>query len=90
MALINFPEESEKYGIGLVSKIERECGAINTKKVLEAIKEKDASLKTPIQRPQIDIIIDRHAKPKKKPSGENTVSYWKDRALRAEKGEPWR
>ena len=63
-AFSKFEKESLKYGVGLVSKIHRKCGAKKEKMVLAEIKEAEKSLKTPIKRSKIEIIIQKHTAPK--------------------------
>lgn len=63
MAYTKYPKEAVSLGVGLVSSIQRKCGATKTKKVLNEINIKKKSLKTPIKRAQIATIISSHAKP---------------------------
>lgn len=62
-AFDKFESETVKYGVGLISKILRTCGAKKEKQVIEEIKKTDLALKNPIQRDKIKTIIDKHAKP---------------------------
>jgi len=63
-AFTKFEEPTKKYGVGLIAKVSRECGAAKETQVIKEIVEKDKSLKTPIQKDQINQIIAKHAKPK--------------------------
>jgi len=58
------PKESVKYGVGLVSKISRICGAVKEKKVLDEINDADKKAKIPLKRDKIEAIIQKYAKPK--------------------------
>jgi len=62
-AFDKYPEESLQYGVGLVSKVFRACGAIKEKTVLDEIKAADKAAKNPIKRDKIDAIIQKYAKP---------------------------
>ena len=62
-AFDKFPKESVKYGVGLVSKVKRKCGAKKEKEVLKEIKAADKKAKKPIERAKIDEIIYKHSKP---------------------------
>ena len=55
--------ETIKYGVGLVSKIYRQCGALKEQKVLDDIHATEKGLKAPIKRDKIDAIIQKYAKP---------------------------
>jgi len=57
------PKESTTFSVGLVSSIYRKCGVIKERAVLDEIKNKQKSLKTPIKRAQIAKIISKHSKP---------------------------
>ena len=83
MALFNFPDESEKYGVGVIARIRRDCGATKVKTVLKQIKVKNGSLKTPITREQIDKIIENNTVRKATPKKNETerVQFWKEKAL---------
>lgn len=84
-AFLNWPDETKRYGVGVVARIQKDCGVPKTKTVLKELNEKAGELKTPIKREQIEKIICKHVPPKK----ETPVlpkSYWEDRALKAEKG----
>lgn len=62
-AFSKFEKESLKYGVGLVSKVERKCGQKKQKAVLAEIQKADKDLKKPIQKAKIETIIQKHAKP---------------------------
>ncbi|MBW1710609.1 MAG: hypothetical protein JRJ73_12120 [Deltaproteobacteria bacterium] len=62
MVFHNYAAEALKYGPGLVQSIGKKC--VSTKDVLAQIKAKDAKLKTPISRPQIQAIVNANLKPK--------------------------
>lgn len=62
-AFDKFEAETVKYGVGLISKILKVCGAKKERQVIEEIKKTDEALKNPIQRDRIKIIINKHAKP---------------------------
>jgi len=65
-----FPEEACTYSVGLISSINRKCGAIQERKVIAEINAKAERLKTPIKRAQIAEVIMKYAKPapEKKPN----------------------
>lgn len=65
-AYMNYPKEAVKWSPGVVAKVRRECGAKKEKEVFKEVNKKEKSLKTPIQRHQIQKIITAHAKPKPK------------------------
>jgi len=56
------PKESVKYGVGLVSKIGRVCGAVKEKTVLKEINDADKKAKIPLKRDKIESIIQKYAK----------------------------
>lgn len=62
-AFDKFEDETVKYGVGLISKIFRACGAKKERKVIDEIKKTDLALKNPIQRSKIKTIIAKYAKP---------------------------
>jgi len=62
-AFDKFEDETVKYGVGLISKVLRTCGAKKEKRVIEEIKKADKALKNPIQRDKIKTIINKYAKP---------------------------
>ena len=63
-AFTKFEDEALKYGVGIIGKVLRDCGAKKEKLVVEEIKKADKALKNPIQRAKIDTIIKKYAKPK--------------------------
>ncbi|MBC8438176.1 MAG: hypothetical protein H8D87_00615 [Deltaproteobacteria bacterium] len=65
-AFLNYPKESARWSVGLVSKVRRDCGAKKEKEVFKEIKQKEKDLKTPIKREQIQKIIESHTNPKVK------------------------
>ena len=83
-AFLNFPDEAKKYGVGVVARIQKDCGAVNTKIVLKELDEKVVALKTPIKREQIETIILKHTPPKTEKST-LPKAYWEERAMKAEK-----
>ncbi|MCK5608681.1 hypothetical protein KAR91_42785 [Candidatus Pacearchaeota archaeon] len=75
-----FPEESRKYGPGLVTSVKKQCGAMKMKKVLGEIKAKNGDLKKPITREAIDKIIEKHMIPREKEvDATNTVTFWRQK-----------
>lgn len=63
-AIIRFPEEAKKYGIGLVAKVHRVVSAKNEKAVFKEIRESQGKL--PIKQAKIEAIIQKYA-PVKEP-----------------------
>ena len=61
-AFSKYPEESEKYGVGMIAKIRRQCGVKKEKEVIEEIKKTDNQIKARIRRDKIDEIIKRNSK----------------------------
>lgn len=59
-AFTHHEKESLKYGVGLVSKISRQCGAKHEQVVLDEIEKIEKTRKTPIQRDKIDAIIAKY------------------------------
>lgn len=62
-AFDKFDEATVKYGVGLISKVLRECGTQKEKQVIEEIQKADKALKAPIQKAKIETIIQKYAKP---------------------------
>ena len=83
-AFINYPEETKKYGVGVIARIQQECHVTKVPKVLKEIKAKEVELKKPIKRDQIDTIIQKYTPPKPQKAEAFPAPYWKDRALKAE------
>lgn len=65
-AFSKYPDESVRYGVGLISKVYRNCGAIKERRVIAEIAEADKKAKVPLKRDKIEAIIQKHAKPKPK------------------------
>ena len=63
-AIIRFPEEAKKYGIGLVAKVKRVVGAKKESAVFKEIKESQGKL--PIKQAKIEAIIQKYAPAKEK------------------------
>lgn len=61
-AFLNYPTESEKYGVGLVAKIHRKC-AKKERAVFAEIAKTQQGLKTPIKQGKIEAIIHKNAPP---------------------------
>ncbi|MBE9546923.1 MAG: hypothetical protein IMF10_05450 [Proteobacteria bacterium] len=64
-AFTHYPEETKKYGVGLVAKVYRKCGARNEKKVFQEIEKAQGKLKTPIRQDEIESIIQKYSLPPK-------------------------
>jgi hypothetical protein len=64
-AFVHYPKETEKYGVGLVAKVKRKCGAKKEKTVFNEIREAQKKLKTPIKADQIETIIKKNSPPPK-------------------------
>ena len=62
-AFSKYPEESCKYGVGLISKVFRKCSSIKGKKVLAEIKIADEKSKIPLKRDKIEVIINKYSRP---------------------------
>jgi hypothetical protein len=62
-AYSNYPEESARYGVGLIAKVKKRCTPVAQRKVMDEIKATGKKLKKPITRDKIDFIIQKHAKP---------------------------
>ena len=60
-AFIQFPKEARLYGVGLVAKVRRKCGAKKERAVFAEIAIMQGTLKTPIKREKIESIIEKHA-----------------------------
>ena len=59
-AFVKFPEQSIEYGVGLVSRVIRECGRVKAKAVLNELDETKGKLKTELKRAKIEQIIQKH------------------------------
>jgi hypothetical protein len=64
MAFIKFPKETREFGVGVVSRVMRDCGAIKAKSVLEKLNTAQETSKTILKRAKIEGIIQSNAKPK--------------------------
>jgi len=62
-SFMKYEAETVKYGVGLVSKIYRTCGAMQEQKVLDDIQATEKGLKSPIKCDKIESIIQKYAKP---------------------------
>ena len=62
-AFDKFGEASIKYGVGLISKVFRECGTKKERQVIEEIQKAEKASKVPILKSKIETIIQKHAKP---------------------------
>ena len=58
-AVIHYPEVAKQYGIGLVAKVHRKCGAREEVAVFKEIKE--AKGNAPIRQAKIETIITKHS-----------------------------
>jgi len=65
-ALMNHPDKTKKYGVGLVSKVMRTCKSEAVEKVFADIETKQEKRKTPVSREQIEEIIQSYANDKAK------------------------
>lgn len=61
----NFRSEVKRFGVGLVAKVKRECGALNEKRVLSEIKKAQPEGK-PINQQKIEQIIKKNSTQRKK------------------------
>lgn len=73
-AMIHYPTEAKSYGVGLVAKVHRKCGAQKEKQVFKEIKESQG--KEPIKQAKIEAIIQKHS-PAPKPKA--PVVDWRAR-----------
>ena len=64
-AFLHFYDETKRYGVGLVAKVHRLCGAKKEAVVFKAIKKAEDALQTPIKQEKIESIIIAHAPPPK-------------------------
>lgn len=60
--LAKYPLYAEKYGIGLVAKMDRECGPMRVEKVMASIHKEESEKKTPLTRKGIGAIIEKYRK----------------------------
>lgn len=63
----NYPEETAKYGVGVVTKIRKVCGDKAVKGVFKEIKAAESKRKTPLPVEQVHAIIEQHKLPPKAP-----------------------
>ena len=75
LAMQKHPEFAKQYGVGLVSKVRRECGALRVSKVHTAIEDESAKRKKPLTRLNIAKIIEKHTDVKKKIK--KVINDWK-------------
>ena len=75
-AFIKHKDASIKYGAGFVSKIKRECGAGNVKKVVAEIDTESKKVKKPLTRNKKDAITLKYALPKKEVPVKKSDSIW--------------
>ncbi len=61
-AILFYPEVAEKYGVGLVAKVRRQCGVRKEKQIFKEIEESQG--KAHINQAKIEAIIKKHSKPK--------------------------
>lgn len=66
MAYMRYPDEAQRFGVGLVAKIRSECGAVKTDVVFKELKELEKRSKKPLSRDTISKVIDKHRKPRQK------------------------
>jgi hypothetical protein len=64
MAFIKFPKETREFGVGVVSRVMRDCGAVKVKSVLEKLNSAQEASKTILKRAKIEGIIQSNSKPK--------------------------
>jgi hypothetical protein len=65
-AFFKFPEHTKQYGVGLITKIQRECGKLKVDTVIAEIKKEAELRKKPFPRNKIDEVILRYRSPDKK------------------------
>lgn len=63
-AIRHYPEVAEKYGIGLVAKVRRKCGALKEAEVFKEIKQAQGDSKN-INQAKIESIVMKHTPPQK-------------------------
>lgn len=82
MAYIKFPKETREFGVGVVSRVMRDCGAVKAKSVLEKLNTAQETSKTILKRAKIEGIIQSNAKPKpiKKESMDWKAMYEREKA----------
>jgi len=73
-AFTRHPDETLHYGIGVVARIQRECGQKNAGKVLDEMKKTENKVKV-LKRKKIDDIIKQHSTPRPV----KVISDWKAR-----------
>lgn len=79
-SITNFPEESQRYGTGLISSIKTKCGANKMRIVVNEINAKETNAKKPLTHDIVEEIIERHKKPKAAVTDPtNTVTFWKNK-----------
>jgi len=81
-AFIKFPKETREFGVGVVSRVMRDCGSVKSKSVLEKLNTALESSTTILKRAKIDSIIQSNAKPKpiKKESMDWKAMYEREKA----------
>lgn len=59
-AFTKYPAYAVEYGVGLIVKIGKRCGSGNVDDVMSDIKKAQAGRKKPLQRANIEVIVNRH------------------------------
>ena len=72
-----FEKEASKYGVGLISKTIKSCGAVETKKVFAEVGQLEEVKKKLIPREKIDQIIVKHQSPKYMAAIKKEHTDWK-------------
>lgn len=72
-AFLKYPEESLEFGVGLVSRVKRQCGKKNAKRVFQKIKVEQEKRKRPLRRDQIDNIINAES-----PKIKRSITAWRE------------
>ncbi len=73
-AFSKFPEYSCEYGVGMVAKVDRECGGMRVEKVFSEIQREAAIHKTPLSRAKMGDIIQKNRLTRKI---EKKITDWK-------------
>jgi len=74
-AFTKHPEASVQLGVGLVSKINRLCGNVKAKKVIDEIQKAGESSKKPLPRAKIETVIQKNTDPERLKKRE--ITDWK-------------
>ena len=64
VAFIKFPNETREFGVGVVARVMRDCGAVKAKSVFEKLNTEKERTLTTLKRAKIESIIQSNAKPK--------------------------